>query len=248
MSIPSHEARAPTHTRMLPSGGLIAEHWHDDNQIVYAGTGVVSVTTSAGTWVAPGTRAIWIPAGTVHAHQAHCSLRMNFVGLPCETNPLDLHRPTVLTVGPLLRELLIAYTDGRALDTDAAARMRAVILDQLELSHQGPLHLPSSENPLLVGIRRRFEADPATQDTLAQLGHAAGASPRTLSRLFSAELGLTFSQWRTHFRLHRALIALAAGATVTTTALTCGWSSPSAFIAAFHRVFGYTPGAGPHPR
>jgi hypothetical protein len=32
---------------------------HDDHQIVYAGRGVLAITTSAGSWVTPGNRAIF---------------------------------------------------------------------------------------------------------------------------------------------------------------------------------------------
>jgi AraC-like DNA-binding protein len=53
---------------------------------------------------------------------------------------------------------------------------------------------------------------------------------------------MSFPQWRTQFRLQRALVLLADRTPVTTTALACGWSNPSAFIEAFRRAFGATPG------
>lgn len=40
-------------------GAAIDAHRHFDHEIVYAGRGVLAVTTSTGTWIAPGTRAIW---------------------------------------------------------------------------------------------------------------------------------------------------------------------------------------------
>ena len=70
-----------------------------------------------------------------------------------------------------------------------------------------------------------------------------GASERTLSRLLRDELGLTYPQWRTSVRLHRALILLAEGAGVTEVAHRCGWATPSAFIDAYRRVLGHTPGS-----
>ncbi len=71
---------------------------------------------------------------------------------------------------------------------------------------------------------------------------AVGASERTLSRLFRQEAGMSFPQWRTQFRLQHALVLLADRTPVTTTALACGWSNPSAFIETFRRTFGATPG------
>lgn len=106
-----HEPIAPTRTQRLATGAEIDAHRHDDHQIVYASRGVLSVTASTGTWVAPATRAIWIPAGTVHAHQAHGNLEMHLVGLETGDDPIGLEKPTVLAVGPLLRELILAYTE-----------------------------------------------------------------------------------------------------------------------------------------
>ena len=63
-----HEPVAPTRRQWLASGAEIDAHRHDDHQIIYAARGVLTVTTDAGSWVTPGTRAIWVPAGTVHAH------------------------------------------------------------------------------------------------------------------------------------------------------------------------------------
>ncbi|MFG6193865.1 helix-turn-helix domain-containing protein [Nonomuraea sp. JJY05] len=103
-----HLPEAPTGRRPLAPGAGIDAHRHDTHQIVYACRGVLSVTTSAGTWVAPANRAIWIPAGTVHEHRAHGDTDLRLVGLA--DNPLGLDHPTVLVVGPLLRELIIAYT------------------------------------------------------------------------------------------------------------------------------------------
>ncbi|MER5515888.1 helix-turn-helix transcriptional regulator [Streptomyces sp. NPDC002763] len=240
-----HEATAPTHTRWLAAGHAIDAHRHDDHQIAYAGRGVLAVTTGAGSWVAPGNRAIWVPAGTVHAHRAYGELELHFIGLPATENPLALDAPTVLAVGPLLRELIIAYTRGEDDDSPERARLHAVLLDQLRASPQQPLHLPTPTAPLLRDVCAILQADPADGRTLRELGRAVGAGDRTLSRLFRSDLGMTFPQWRTQLRLHHALILLADRTPVTAVAHACGWSSASAFIDAFRRAFGHTPGSHP---
>ncbi|MFG3201150.1 AraC family transcriptional regulator [Streptomyces sp. NPDC048192] len=240
-----HQPTAPTHTRRLAPHASIEAHRHDDHQIVYAGRGVVAVTTDAGSWVAPATRAIWVPAGTVHAHEAHGELELHLMGLPASENPLALDTPTVLAVSPLLRELIVAHTRTPDDGSPERARLRAVLLDQLRASPQQPLHLPTPAAPLLRALCDILRADPADGRTLAELGRAIGASDRTLSRLFRAELGMTFPQWRTQLRLHRALVLLAEGTPVTTVAHRCGWSSASAFIDVFRRTFGRTPGSRP---
>ncbi|WP_244328742.1 helix-turn-helix transcriptional regulator [Streptomyces marokkonensis] len=240
-----HDPTAPTRTRWLAPGAAIDAHRHDDHQIVYAGRGVLAVTTSEGSWVAPGTRAIWVPAGTVHAHRAYGELDLHLVGLPVTDNPLGLRSPAVLAVGPLLRELIIHYTRTEDDGSPERARLRAVLLDQLRASHRQPLHLPTPTAPVLRSLCGILQADPGDSRTLAELGREVGASDRTLSRLFRSDLGMTFPQWRTQLRLHHALVLLAGGTPVTSVAHRCGWSSASTFIDVFRRAFGHTPGSHP---
>lgn len=242
MSNIRHTPKAPTRARSLAAGERIDAHRHDEHQIAYAGSGMVAVTTDAGTWFAPGTRAIWVPAGTVHAHRAHGQLELHFVGLPAADNPLGLDAPAVLAVSPLLRELILAYTRDPDDDTPERRRLLAVLRDQLRASPQQPMRLPAPTDPRLAAVCAIVHADPAEQRTLAALGAATGAGERTLSRLFRDEFGMTFPQWRTQSRLYHALRMLADDIPVTTVAHRCGWASASAFIDVFRRSFGYTPG------
>ncbi|MBZ4322433.1 AraC family transcriptional regulator [Streptomyces huiliensis] len=238
-----HTPRAATGHRPLPAGTEVDAHRHDEHQIVYAGRGVLSVTTDAGSWIAPGNRALWIPAGTVHEHRAYGDTEIHLVGLPLEDNPLSLDRPAVIGVGPLLRELILAYTEGPADPTAERLRLRAVLLDRLRRSDEQPLHVPTARDPRLAAVCAVLRDDPADPRTLAQLGAESGVSDRTLTRLCRAELGMSFPQWRTQVRLHHALRMLAEGASVSTVARHCGWASSSAFIDVFRRAFGHTPGA-----
>ncbi|MBB5803401.1 AraC-like DNA-binding protein [Saccharothrix ecbatanensis] len=238
-----HVSLAPTRTQNLRPSADISAHRHDDHQIVYAGSGVVAVMTDAGTWFAPATQAIWIPAGTVHAHRAHGRVDLHLVGLPARANPLGRREPTVLAVGPLLRELIIAYTREPVEDCPERRRLRAVLLDQLRTSPQRAVQLPTPCDPRLVRLCAALHDDPADPRTLAELGATVGMGERTASRLFRADLKMTFPQWRTQLRLYHALRMLADDVPVTTVAHRCGWSSASAFIEAFRRTFGHTPGA-----
>ncbi|WP_093858717.1 helix-turn-helix transcriptional regulator [Streptomyces sp. TLI_053] len=240
-----HESVAPTRTQRLASGGEIDAHRHDDHQIVYAGRGAVAVTTDAGSWVAPATRALWIPAGTAHRHRAHGQLDLHLVGLPVTENPLGLDTPAVLTVSPLLRELIVACTRSPDDHSPPQLRLRAVMLDQLRVSPEQPLHLPTPTDPLLRELHDILSADPADNRSLDELGRQIGAGARTLSRRLHDDLGLTYPQWRTQVRLHHALVLLADRTPVTTVAIRCGWSSASTFIDVFRRAFGHTPGSRP---
>ncbi|MFE0962636.1 AraC family transcriptional regulator [Streptomyces fungicidicus] len=240
-----HTPVAPTRTQRLASGGEIDAHRHDDHQIAYASKGTIAVTTDAGSWVAPATRAIWIPAGTIHQHQAHGELDLHLVGLPVTDNPLGLDKPAVLAVSPLLRELIVTYTHDPDNDSPPHLRLRAVMLDQLTISPEQPLHLPVPTDPLLRELHDILCGDPADNRSLEDLGRQIGASARTLSRRLRDDLGLTYPRWRTQVRLHHALLLLADDIPVTAVAHRCGWSSASTFINVFRRAFGHTPGTRP---
>jgi AraC-like DNA-binding protein len=231
---------ATTGHRPIEAGGGIGAHWHDRHQIVYAGRGVLSVTTDAGSWVAPATRAIWIPAGTLHQHRAHGETTLHTIGL--EENPLGLDAPSALDVSPLLRELILTYTFDES-ESAERRRLRDVLLDQLRRSPQRPTYLPAARDPRLAAVCTLLRGDTADSRTLTELGAVVGASERTLSRLCNADLGMTFPQWRTQLRLHEALRLLAEGESVTRVAHRTGWASASAFIDTFRRAFGHTPGS-----
>jgi AraC-like DNA-binding protein len=237
-------------------------HYHDVQQIVYPSSGVLAISAADATWVVPPQRAVWIPAGVPHAHQAHGPVQMRTLAISSASSassalaagaeqPLP-DRPAVLEVSPLLREILVALTsfEGAPYTARQRAAMEQVALDQLRRVDQLPVGLPTLADDRLRAIAALLRADPADERTLASLGLVVGASERTLSRLFRQEAGMSFPQWRTQFRLQHALVLLADGTPVTTTALACGWSNPSAFIETFRRAFGATPGkfyADPRP-
>lgn len=199
------------------------------------------MTTDSGSWITPPDRAIWIPAGAWHEHRFYGPTSFHGVGL--DENPLDLQVPTVLAVRPLFRELLIEYSATVAPGGSELDRIRAVLLDQLRHCPTRPVYLPAAHDERLIEACALVEADLEHIWTLGELGTAVGAGERTLTRLFRADLGMTYPQWRTQLRLYRALQLLAESVPVTTVAHRCGWASTSAFIDVYRRVLGHTPGA-----
>lgn len=206
MSENSHHRLATT-SLTLPPGARIERHRHPSHQIVYPSAGAVSVTTHAGTWITPVNRAIWIPAGCWHQHKFHGHTQFHGVALDPQRYRGGPATPTVLAVNPLMRELIIACSQADRTDTDEHHRMLAVLQDQLPTtSIREPLWVPSPTDRRLRHACALI-ADNLTQPlTLQQIGGRIGVSQRTLSRLFSDELGMTFPQWRTQLRLQHALV------------------------------------------
>ena len=92
-------------------------------------------------------------------------------------------------------------------------------------------------------LAEALRADPSDQRTLAEWGRQVAASERTLARAFTAETGIPFGRWRTLLRLQAALPMLARGEPVGRVASRVGYDTPSAFVAAFRRETGQTPGS-----
>jgi AraC-like DNA-binding protein len=64
---------------------------------------------------------------------------------------------------------------------------------------------------------------------------------RQFARVFKADTGMSFKDWRTLNRVQTALGLLAEGKSVTAVASELSFSSTSAFIAVFRRHVGTTP-------
>ncbi|MCX4637128.1 helix-turn-helix transcriptional regulator [Streptomyces sp. RPA4-5] len=241
---PSKPQTVPSGGRWLPHGYHLDPHTHDHGQLVYAAAGTLATTTERGTWVAPANRVTWTPPGFAHSHRFYGRTDARLLTIPIDLCGELVDRPSVFAVGPLLREAVLALTDERPeVRPGARRRLLAVVIDELYDMPEQSLHLPESSDDRLRTVTGLLHADPARPATLAELGRVAGASERTLSRLFHTELGMSFHQWRTTLRIHHALGHLTHGMSVTDTAMACGWSNPSSFIDAFNSVVGQTPGS-----
>ncbi len=230
--------------RDYPKGHLIERHSHKRAQLLYASKGVMVVATGLGIWVVPPQRAVWIPSGVEHEVLTRQAINMRSLYFDPETVAGLPGECRVVTVSPLLRELIL-YTVSRPpnyAEDGPDGRLIAVLIDQIQALPRTPLHLPTTSHPKLKRIVEALSAEPADPRSLEDWAGEVGASGRTLTRAFVAETGMTFREWRQQARLLESLTRLAAGQPVTTVALDLGYGSQSAFIAMFKRAFGTTPG------
>ena len=66
---------------LIEHAAVSPDHAHRQGHLVHAASGVLSLTTGEGTWIAPATRFAWVPAGCVHRHRAHGRTDMRIVYL-----------------------------------------------------------------------------------------------------------------------------------------------------------------------
>lgn len=224
----------------FPRGHRVAPHAHRRSQLIYARQGIMRVTTAAGSWVIPPERALWVPARI--RHEIHCpgavSLRTIYIGVGATPRPP--RRCCMLAVSPFMRELLLRLVEVKP-SAPARRHLVPLILAELAALPVSPLHLPEPRDRRLRRLTDALKRRPDDPRRLTDWQRVAGASARTLSRLFAAETGMTFRQWQRQLRLLTALEQLARGRTVTDVALDVGYDSPSAFINAFRQSLGTTP-------
>jgi AraC-like DNA-binding protein len=236
-----HVTEAPTTLMRVGGGARIEPHRHDGHQLVYVSTGVLHVRTPAGSYVVCSDRAAWLPAGTSHEHRFFGDSSFRTLGFARGQAPPHLSEPTIIGVSPLLRELLIACTDG-SLNEAEDRRARAVIADQLRRMPQAPIFVPTATDPRLRDACDIVAGRLGETLSIADLAREVATSERTLSRLYRSEFGTTYPQWRTNLRVVNAMLYLASGRSVTETGQRCGWATTSSFIDTFRRVAGSTPG------
>ncbi|MFG2000919.1 helix-turn-helix domain-containing protein [Spirillospora sp. NPDC048911] len=212
-----------------------AAGWH---QLIYAASGVLVVDTARGRWTLPRHRALWVSAGIAHRLRVvhRSALRILYTGQRAQLLPAGCR---VLDVSPLLRELvmhLVAHAP-LSLDTPRDARLVAVLGDLLaELPSDAALLLPTPADPRAVAATRLL-----TTLDVAAICQRVGVGRRTLERLFLAETGMSIGQWRRRRRMLDAVAHLAGGLPVADVAQRVGYTTPSAFSAAFRTELGMPP-------
>ncbi|RSF07791.1 AraC family transcriptional regulator [Achromobacter aegrifaciens] len=226
-------------------GHRVRRHRPRRAQLLYAISGVMVVDTDAGIWVVPPTRGVWVPAWVSHGLRMSGEPRMRTVFVEPGA---AAHLPSsccVLSISPLLRELMVAAAEvplDWAPDT-RDGRLMMLLLDELRQEPVLPLHLPQPSEPRLARICRAIVRHPERQDGAADWGRALGVDPKTVHRLFLRHTGMTFGRWRQQARLLAAMERLARGERVLEVALDLGYESPSAFAAMFRKAVGEPPSA-----
>jgi AraC-like DNA-binding protein len=227
----------------IEDGHRIPPHVHAEDQLVYASRGVMSVEAANQIWVVPPHRAVWIPAKVPHSISMSGDVSIRTLYLRAGFVATLPRTCRVMSVSPLLRELLLHACTFKELSRrrKEQAHLIDLIVDQMKTLEAVPLQLPSPLDRRAAKVAAALTADLTGEKALDDLCSAAGASRRTIERLFESETGLSIGAWRQQLRLVRALQLLAAGESISRVALETGYSTPSAFISMFRRALGESP-------
>ena len=241
-----------------PAGGGERDHAHPGwHQLVYAAEGFFGVHTPSAGWVVPPARGVWLPDGTTHrlTTRVRSLLHTVYIDAALGTTAPELAPPAIVPqvvhVSPLVRELIAHVVRRGVLHVHVAAdrHVIGVLLDELTTMPVAPLALPQPADGRCRAVADRLRADPSL--TIDEVAAGVGASRRTVERGFADQAGMSLGRWRRRAQMLRALELLAAGQSVTVTGLAVGFSTTSAFVAAFRRELGTPPGryfGGAHRR
>lgn len=240
---PDRRSQITTLTHDYPGAYVIPLHYHDRDQLVYASRGVMTVRTHDGAWVVPTHRAVWIPAAVPHTIAMSGNVAMRTLYFKPRLVKALPRSCCVVNVPFLLRDLVLHACTFPVLNRTIKRQRHVIdlILDQLEAIQMVPLQLPNPSDPRAQSITAALVAHPGDPRPLRQFCKLAGASKRTVERLFLDDVGMTFGKWRQQLRLMQAMRLLAEGAKVTYAAMEAGYSTPSAFISMFRKTLGTTP-------
>ena len=190
-------------------------------------------------------QAVWLPTGVPHSVGSLLGAEFRSLWIANEAGRSLPSSPTVLTVSPLLKALIVeaAEIDGKRPADGYPERIATMILDQLNRAPKLATALPWPKDARLLALCEALYLDPSDRRDAAEWAKELGMSSRTLTRRFEAELGLPLRSWKRRLRLFRAIELLGGGLSVTTTAIELGYGSVSAFVFAFRSELGCSPNA-----
>jgi len=220
-------------------------HSHARGQLLFIAEGLIQVSTKGeGYWVVPPQRAVWLPPYVEHDARSLTSVKLRNVYISEEASQSLPGHCQVISITPLIRELILRAAEFNVLydEQGAEGRLIEVLLDQLASQPEVPLHLPHPKSKALKYIAEYLIHEPADQRTLNAWAQNVGLSARTLARHFVKETGMSFGQWRQQARLLAAITRISQGDPVAHIAQDLGYDSQSAFIAMFRKAMGTTPG------
>jgi len=218
-------------------------HMHRRGQLLHGTSGIMRVETRETVWILPPARALWLPPEWPHnvTMRSHVEMRTVYIA-PALCTDLP-KQPVLVEISGLLRELILALLqEPEAYDESGRGGLVAnLMLTELARLPERPQHVPLPQDERALRVARALLDNSGIDHDLDRWAENAGASRRTLARLFRSETGLSFAEWRARLRAIDGLARLSAGASVAETAVSVGYASPSAFSAMLRRTFGAPP-------
>jgi AraC-like DNA-binding protein len=223
-------------------------HFHDVHEIEYACRGMVEVKTEAGHYLLPPHQAAWIPAGLHHKTTLNAGVQTLAVLFEPSLVPVAGDRVRIITVSALLREMMlysVRWPISRAesgVEADSFFQTLGYVVAEA-LDDEMPLNLPVPTDPVVTAATDYTRAH-LDHVTVSDVTRAVGVSERTLRRIFSTHLGMSWRSYLLRARVLRSMAMLAQpDRSILEVSIAVGFDDVGAFARSFARHCGETPSA-----
>ena len=213
------------------------EHVHDGDELTWVVSGACRIETGEQRWRVDTETALLIPAGTVH----RVVPRPDSIVFPLLLPAGTAQTPTPITRTPALETCARVLLQPGLASREAVACAQAAASTLLHMA--GDACTPLPHDPRVRRLAQAILDAPAHPANLEELAERMHMSSRTVQRHFRRDTGMSFGAWRTAVRLAHARRLLQRGESVAAAARAAGYRSTSAFVVAFRRRHGVTPGA-----
>ena len=228
-----------------PSRFQVQEHAHGSDQLIYAVSGLMEVSSDQSVWLIPPHFALWIPARTCHWIHMPGPVSMRTLYLRANLTARPEPHCSVLYVTPLLRELIVetVRVGQLRMRNRYECALRDLLISQLRSASPVPTFVTLPRETRALAVAQAVLRNPAESKPMAVLCSETGVSVRTIERTFHKEVGTSFEAWRRQVRLTKGVELLVSGYSVKQVAGQVGYCQSSAFVEIFRRTFGTTPKA-----
>lgn len=223
-------------------------HFHDMHEIEYACRGMVEVKTQAGHYLLPPHQAAWIPAGLHHQTTLHADVQTLAVLFEPRLVPVAGNRVRIIAVSALLREMMLYSArwpisrPESGVEADSFFQALGYVVAEA-LDDERPLNLPASADPVVTAATDYTRAH-LDRVTISDVTRAVGVSERTLRRIFSTHLGMSWRSYLLRARVLRSMAMLAQpDRSILEVSIAVGFDDVGAFARSFARHCGETPSA-----
>lgn len=229
--------------KTIPALAGVNKYQHQQEQCIYVHSGVLAIVGENGRYFVPPQQAIIIPAEYSHEIIAKSEVSLSILYFDAEQAISSFSEPSVIATSVFLRALM---TESKTISTSylwesTDGRLLRLIKDKIVDSPSLDIFLPYPSDERLTNITARILKHPSLKSDLVSWGKFVSASPRTLSRVFKKETGITYSEWRQRLNIQIAIKHLSLGDSISEIATLLGYESSSAFIYMFKKQMGVSP-------
>lgn len=217
------------------------EHRHNKGQLLYAPQGCMSFSLENAICILPPTKAVWIPANTQHRAMmtnvvAYRSLYFDCTVYEC---PNDM---VMIEVTPLLKALIEKMAMWAWDKPEQEMKnTTALFWEEFYAAKRHSFVLPLPSHRRFSSFCQKVMQAEFVPPPLYSLAQSVGASTKTVTRMFKAETGMSYQDWRQQWRLLKAIELLSRDMPVSEVSDWLAFSSDSAFIAFFKKQTGKPP-------